>query len=722
MIALCYKTGFTKTDANPDEAVEELIDLSAKGLERWEAACDHCPRYLHAAIAAAATLAELGANKLGSGYEVNSEAFMQMLKVNHSIVVEKSPSPCFYRGEKNQADRILETAFPGVATRAYPLFVELISGEDAHQLAEILHWLLLGRARPQLALGILRDAMARGALYKSRGRWVCASDAFDWVSSVLGAAYTFSALRKAAQGAKLGERSCIRDDGTHVIKGSHLKQTVGAVSEVRARRVPCSGPGDGQPCRCGAGGVAVKYPSHVVVFAADASFEARQAVALETLAAGLRVGVHCIKCAKAHSEGDDTAVPVNVRCYRCPGLDGEPCENGRDGTPANTTYCLVLEAADATDAARELAASAAKDREARGFGCSGCASKLSKRLRDSGQPNAFAASLQYGKPCLGELSRNRGDGSEFVFYFKDADESATAKLFTEIEGTGCTHSRDEIEKNLTDWEVRIYKTGPGWFSIKFSPQGVAKFIGAAAAAALYVQKYDPATSGARPSPETSLAKDTIPGMRLDVDRLANNGVVRIDTLGKLAAVDVNNFALLEALKFSAKSQIYDSRNALWKMKCGAHFLLGLQPALAKKPPPLPRGLTKAKKRSAAARGQMASDEESPKSKKQRAAPAPAPVPAPSSSSSSSVREQRLRWTPDEDAALRRLHAKHGNTRSKVGESKWDAIAAAIGTQRTASATEQRWKLIKNKNAHEQPVLRGTGSADQPLELPDSDDE
>ena len=51
------------------------------------------------------------------------------------------------------------------------------------------------------------------------------------------------------------------------------------------------------------------------------------------------------------------------------------------------------------------------------------------------------------------------------------------------------------------------------------------------------------------------------------------------------------------------------------------------------------------------------------------------------------------WTPDEDAALRRLYAEHSQTRSK-----WDVIAAAIGTRRTASAAEQRWKLIKNKSA------------------------
>ena len=44
-------------------------------------------------------------------------------------------------------------------------------------------------------------------------------------------------------------------------------------------------------------------------------------------------------------------------------------------------------------------------------------------------------------------------------------------------------------------------------------------------------------------------------------------------------------------------------------------------------------------------------------------------------------------------ALRRLYAEHSQTRSK-----WDVIAAAIGTRRTASAAEQRWLLIKNKSA------------------------
>ena len=39
------------------------------------------------------------------------------------------------------------------------------------------------------------------------------------------------------------------------------------------------------------------------------------------------------------------------------------------------------------------------------------------------------------------------------------------------------------------------------------------------------------------------------------------------------------------------------------------------------------------------------------------------------------------------------YAEHSKT-----PSKWDVIAAAIGTRRTASAAEQRWLLMKNKSA------------------------
>ena len=65
-----------------------------------------------------------------------------------------------------------------------------------------------------------------------------------------------------------------------------------------------------------------------------------------------------------------------------------------------------------------------------------------------------------------------------------------------------------------------------------------------------------------------------------------------------------------------------------------------------------------------------------------------------------------RWTPDEDAALRRLHAEHSNTRNK-----WDVIAAAIGTRRTASAAENRWFIIKNAPA-------APAAAEQPGDLHD----
>ena len=428
----------------------------------------------------------------GDVVEQDAVQFVQLLKQCHVTVCREEPRPCFYNGERTGALAILRRVFSRVAATAEPLLVALLPDRDAHLMAEILHWQLLERARPQLALGVWRDALVSGVIRKlPNGRYMPAPGAFGWLSSVLGPSYTFEALRKAKRGAKLGPTSTVEfvnDTCVFVVSENDLKQTMGAVSEVRASRVPCHGPGNGQPCRCGEGGVAIKKPGHVVVFAADASFEARQAVALRTLAAGLWAGVYCTKCASARSEGDDTAVPVNVRSPRCPGLDSERCEKGPDGTPALTTQCLVLDATDDTDAARELAARAAKDvRGYAGFGCAACASKLAKRLRDSGRPNAFAANLKYGRPCLGERasasgngvrggrrprrSRNWGDGGDSVFDFKDANDSATAKLFTEIEGTGCTHSRDEIENNLTDWKVRIYKAPRHAIEITFRPRG-----------------------------------------------------------------------------------------------------------------------------------------------------------------------------------------------------------------------------------------------------------
>ena len=229
---------------------------------------------------------------------------MQLLKQCHVKVCHEEPRPCFYNGERKNALAILRRVFPDVAATAERLFVALLPDRDAHLTAEMLHWQLLKRARPQLALGILRDAMARGALTKSSGRWACEPGAFGWLSSVLGPSYTFEALRKAKRGAKLGPTSTVEfvnDTCVFVVSENDLKQTMGVVSEVRGRRVPCHGPGNGQPCRCGAGGVAVTHPGHVVVFAADASFEARQAVALGTLAAGLWAGVYCINCASVPS-------------------------------------------------------------------------------------------------------------------------------------------------------------------------------------------------------------------------------------------------------------------------------------------------------------------------------------------------------------------------------------------------------------------------------------
>ncbi len=69
--------------------------------------------------------------------------------------------------------------------------------------------------------------------------------------------------------------------------------------------------------------------------------------------------------------------------------------------------------------------------------------------------------------------------------------------------------------------------------------------------------------------------------------------------------------------------------------------------------------------------------------------APAPAPA----AEQPKKKPGSKWTPDEDAALRRLHAEHKET-----VSKWDVIAAAIGTGRTASAAWHRWEMIKDNRA------------------------
>jgi len=64
------------------------------------------------------------------------------------------------------------------------------------------------------------------------------------------------------------------------------------------------------------------------------------------------------------------------------------------------------------------------------------------------------------------------------------------------------------------------------------------------------------------------------------------------------------------------------------------------------------------------------------------------------------------WTPDEDATLQRLYAEHSQTPHNHNQhtplndrgSLWDVIAAAMGTRRTASAAETRWRQIKNRTA------------------------
>ena len=81
--------------------------------------------------------------------------------------------------------------------------------------------------------------------------------------------------------------------------------------------------------------------------------------------------------------------------------------------------------------------------------------------------------------------------------------------------------------------------------------------------------------------------------------------------------------------------------------------------------------------------------------KKKSAPAPAAAVPPAAPPRKRRQDE---WTPDEDAALRRLYAEHIETPLEDRGSLWDVIAAAIGTQRTASAAEQRWKLIKNKSA------------------------
>ena len=195
----------------------------------------------------------------GDVVEQDAVQFVQLLKQCHVTVCREEPRPCFYNGERTGALAILRRVFPDVAATAEPLFVALLPDRDAHLMAEILHWQLLERARPQLALGVWRDALVSGVIRKlPNGRYMPAPGAFGWLSSVLGPSYTFEALRKAKRDAKLGPTSTVEfvnDTCIFVVSENDLKQTMGAVSEVRASRVPCHGPGNGQPCRCGEGGV-----------------------------------------------------------------------------------------------------------------------------------------------------------------------------------------------------------------------------------------------------------------------------------------------------------------------------------------------------------------------------------------------------------------------------------------------------------------------------------
>jgi hypothetical protein len=209
--------------------------------------------------------------------------------------------------------------------QAVPLFEALLKDRDAPQKAEILHWLLSERARPQLALGFWRDAMARGAVWMEPRGWCWRAGAFDWLSRILGDAYTGTALRGQQQGAKLGPASNVGfKDWTdvYVVKKHDLEQTLGAISELRSSRVPCLGPADDRECHCGKDRAEVKQPGHVVVFADEASTDARQTVALETLASGLRAGDYCNGCAEVRSGGD---------------LRPSPSTCARNAAPASTT-------------------------------------------------------------------------------------------------------------------------------------------------------------------------------------------------------------------------------------------------------------------------------------------------------------------------------------------------------------------------------------------------
>merc|ERR1719421_147393 len=79
-------SGFTQSQASPTEALSVSKNLSARGLNKWEAATHHCPRHLHATIAAAATLAMRGVTvEMFKGDVVEQDAvqFVQLLKQCH---------------------------------------------------------------------------------------------------------------------------------------------------------------------------------------------------------------------------------------------------------------------------------------------------------------------------------------------------------------------------------------------------------------------------------------------------------------------------------------------------------------------------------------------------------------------------------------------------------------------------------------------------------------
>jgi hypothetical protein len=88
------------------------------------------------------------------------------------------------------------------------------------------------------------------------------------------------------------------------------------------------------------------------------------------------------------------------------------------------------------------------------------------------------------------------------------------------------------------------------------------------------------------------------------------------------------------------------------------------------------------------------------------APPPAAPPAALPPAAPPRKRRQDEWTPDEDETLQRLYAEHSQTPHNHNQhtplndrgSLWDVIAAAMGTRRTASAAETRWRQIKNRTA------------------------